>query len=106
LLRKFPGKVLMTELDDQPIRAKSPSRLIHDKALERWHSEIQTSSPVPKKYPSLMVQTLAEVAHTSRYRMYRWLDDPDAYPLHWDELCKIAEELGGSLKVMFSVKCS
>jgi hypothetical protein len=96
----------MTELDDQPIRAKSPSRLIHDKALERWHSEINTASPVHKKYPSLMVQTLMAASHVSHHRMYKWLADPDAHPLHWDELCKIAEELGGSLKVMFSVKCS
>lgn len=91
--------------DGMATRAKSPSRLIRDKALQVFsETDIETSSPVDRKYPPMMVQLLADACGTSRPRIGRWLQDPDRTPLTWDELQAVAAECGGSLRVLFSVK--
>lgn len=92
------------KIGDVPTRSKSPSKLMRDKCFERWISDVDTNSPVPRKYPALMVQTLCDRTGATRNRVYRWLRDPDEHPLTWDELCRIAPELGGWLRCMFSVK--
>jgi hypothetical protein len=76
---------------------------MRDKALQRWLvGEANSRSPVAKKYPDGMANTLVLVSGATRTRIYRWLDNPDRFPLEWSELTRIAEELGGHLKCMFS----
>lgn len=87
---------------DMPTRAKSPSRLVRDKALQRFKTTQQTTSPVVQKYPPTMVSLFCQASGANKNRVYRWLADPDRYPLDWAELVKIAEELGAKLRVMFS----
>lgn len=86
------------------IRSLSPSELIHQKILQRYDSRVNTTSPVSRRWPSGLVATLALALDTNRMRVNRWLNDPRANPLTWDELCGVAEEAGGSLRCLFSVR--
>ena len=84
-------------------RQKSPDRLLRDKALERWIG-FESTSPVPRKFPPGLAGTLADAAGLPRQKVYRWLADPERHRLTWDQLQAVATELGGSVRVMFSIK--
>lgn len=86
------------------IRNKSPQALMRDKVLDRWRCSVETTTPVDRKWPPMLVATLADRCKTSRPRINRWLHDPDGNPLEWRELQEIAAEVGGYLRVMFSVR--
>lgn len=91
-------------LPEMATRNKSPDRLIRDKILTRWTVTEETRTPVKRKWPPRLVSSLAETCGTGRARINRWLNDPDAHPLTWDELSRIAQEAGGRVRVMFSEK--
>jgi hypothetical protein len=90
----------------QATRHKSPSRLIRDKAIEAFAraDDQATQSPQEKTYPDGTVNAISSASGMTRTRVYRWLDDPDAYPPTWPELTAIAEDIGGSLRALYSTK--
>jgi hypothetical protein len=91
----------------QPTRSKSADSLLRDKVLELWpSSSVKTTTPVERKFPPALVGTLAEALHTNRGRVYRWLADPERHRLDWEELQVVAAEVGGSVRVLFSLKHS
>lgn len=86
-------------------RAKTPDELVRDKALALYQCSTETTSPVERKYPPGFVSTLAAACGCNRMRITRWLKDPNRYSLSWNELQAIAAEAGGTVRIIFSVKC-
>jgi hypothetical protein len=89
---------------DISTRRKSPNQVTRDQIIKHYKCGEATNSPQKKKFASRLVSTLAMRIECNHMKIYRWLDDPDRYPLSWEQLQEVAQEVGGSVRVLFSFK--
>jgi hypothetical protein len=80
---------------------KSPSLTIRDIAVEYWRSFEE--APPRKLYPRGMVEAIVQITGRESFQVYRWLKNPDASPLEWNDLRRIADAMGNTLECVCRV---